>query len=78
MCTTLRYALLSGKQWALSDIYHNIQLRAKQTTPLENKCYQNEVTLTGQKSPLRCCKPLEILTQFITGLDLSMLEVKNL
>ena len=53
----------------------HIQLRAKQTAPLVNKHYQNEVTLTGQNPPLKCCQPLEILTHFITGLDLSMIEI---
>ena len=33
----------------------DIQLRAKQTAPLVNKHYQNEVTLTGQNPPLKCC-----------------------
>ena len=51
-----------------------IQLRAKQTTPLVNKHNQNEVTLTGQIPPLKCCQPLEILIHFITGLELSMIE----
>ena len=75
MCTTLRYALLSSKQWALSDIYHNIQLIAKQTASLVNKHYQNEVTLTGQNPPLKCCQPLEILAQLKTGLDLFMIKI---
>ena len=55
--------------------YLSLQLRAKQTAPLVNKHYQNEVTLTGQNPPLKCCQPLEILTHFITGLDLSMIEI---
>ena len=55
-----------------------VQLRAKQTAPLVNKHYQNEVTLTGQNPPLKCCQPLEILTHFITGLDLSMIEIWGL
>ena len=41
-----------------------VQLRAKQTAPLVNKHYQNEVTLTGQRPPLKCCQPLEILTLY--------------
>ena len=55
-----------------------VQLRAKQTAHLVNKHYQNEVTLTGQNPPLQCCQPLEILTHFITSLDLSMLEIWGL
>ena len=35
----------------------------------------NEVTLTGQNPSLKCCQPLEILRHFITGLDLSMIEI---
>ena len=60
----------------LLELY--LKLRAKQTAPLVNKNYQNEVTLTGQSPPLKCCQPLEILTHFITGLDLSMIEIWGL
>ena len=68
------------KKWqlfkcALQDI---LQLRVKQTAPLINKHYQNEVTLTGKSPPLKCCQPLEILTHFIMGLDLSMIEIWGL
>ena len=31
---------------------------------LLNKPYENEVTLTGQNPPLKCCKLLELLTNF--------------
>ena len=31
---------------------------------LDNKPYLNEVTLTEQNPPLKCCWPLELLTQF--------------
>ena len=55
-----------------------VQLRTKQTAHLINKNYQNEITLTGQNPPLKCCQPLEILTQFTTGLNLSMLEIWGL
>ena len=55
-----------------------LQLTATQTAPLVNKHYQNEITLTGQKPALKCCQPLEILTHFITGLDLFLLEIWNL
>ena len=41
---------------------------------LLNKPYENQVTLTGQNLPLKCCQPLEILAYFITGLDLLILE----
>ena len=45
---------------------------------LLDKPYENEVTLTGQNPPLKCCHPLEILKHFITGLDLSMIEIWSL
>ena len=54
--------------------HYHVQLRAKQTATLENKHYQNKVTLTGQSQPLKCCQLLEILTHFKTGLDLSMMK----
>ena len=31
---------------------------------LLNKPYENEVTLTGQNPPLKCCQPLELLAHF--------------
>ena len=31
---------------------------------LLNKPYENEVTLTGQNPPLKCCQPLENFTEF--------------
>ena len=37
---------------------------------LLNKPYVNEVTLTGQNPPLKCCQPLELLTQLNRGIDL--------
>ena len=43
--------------------------------PLLNKPYENEVTLRGHNIPLKCCQPLEILTQFLKGLDLLMLKI---
>ena len=54
--------------------HYHVQLRAKQTAPLVNKHYQNEVTLT----PLKCCQPLEILAQLKTGLDLFMIKLRGL
>ena len=56
----------------------NLQLRGKQTAPLVNKHYQNEVTMTGQNLPLKCCKPLEILAHFEIGLVLLMLKIWGL
>ena len=56
----------------------NIQLRAKQTAPLVNKHYQNDVTLTGYNPPLKCCQPLEILAQPKMGLDLLMMKIWGL
>ena len=50
--------------------FHNLQLRAKQTTPLVNKHYQNEVTLTRQNLPLKCCHRFKILTLLKRGLNL--------
>ena len=38
----------------------------------------NEVTLTGQKPSLKFCQPLELLTQFVKGLDLLMLKIWGL
>ena len=66
------------KIFAIDLSCYHLQLRAKQTTLLVNKHYQNEVTLTGQSPPLKCCQPLKILTHFITGLDLSMIEIWGL
>ena len=42
---------------------------------LENKQYENEVTLTGQNPPLKCCQPFENLTHLTMDLDLLMLEI---
>ena len=42
---------------------------------LLNKPYENEVTLTGQNPPLKCCQHLELLTQLKRGIDLSMLKI---
>ena len=55
-----------------------IQLRAKETASLVNKHFQNEVTLTRQNPPLKCCQPLESLAHLITDLDLSMIEIWGL
>ena len=45
---------------------------------LVNKPYVNEVTLRGQNPPLKCCQPLEILVDFMKGLDLSIIEIWGL
>ena len=45
---------------------------------LPNKPYLNEVTLTRQNPPLKCCQLLELFTQFKRGLDLSMLKIWGL
>ena len=45
---------------------------------LLNKPYENEVTLRGQNIPLKQCRPLELLTQFERGSDLSMLKIWGL
>ena len=42
---------------------------------LLNKPYVNEVTLTGQNVPLKCCWPFELLTQFWKDLDISILKI---
>ena len=50
---TLKIVILELKL-ANGQIYlGNVQLKAKQTAPLVNKHYQNEVTLTGQNPPLK-------------------------
>ena len=64
------------KKWGLGCISTRyVQLRAKQTAPLVNKHYQNEVILTGQNPPLKCRQPLESLAYLITDLDLFMIEI---
>ena len=74
----------NGNQWLENTYFQmnsfkmEVQLRAKRTAPLVNKHYQNEVTLTGQSPPLKCCQPLESLAHLITGLDLSLPEIWSL
>ena len=48
------------------------------TATLENKPYVNEVTLKGQNLPLKYWYPVELLSQFGKGFDLSMLEIWGL
>ena len=43
-----------------------------------NKPYVNEVTLTGQNLPLKCCQPLDFQCTFLKGLDLLMLKILGL
>ena len=57
---------------------HYIQLRNFIYIRLLNKPYENEVNLTGQKTPLKCCQPLEFLTHFKMGLDLFILKICGL
>ena len=45
---------------------------------LLNKPYENEVNLTGQNPPLKCCQPLEFLTNFKMGLDCFLLKICGL
>ena len=40
-----------------------------------NKPYENEVTMTGQKPPSKCCQHLETLHTLRKGLDLLMLKI---
>ena len=46
--------------------YHVVATVSKDPycTPIVNKPYENEVTLTGQNLPLKRCQPLELLTHF--------------
>ena len=46
--------------------------------PLLSKPYVNEVTLTGQNPPSKCCYPLKLLTQFKRNLDLLILKIWGL
>ena len=45
---------------------------------LLNKPYENEVNLTGQNPPSKCCLPFEILIYFTKGIDLSILKIWGL
>ena len=45
---------------------------------LFDKPYVNEVTLTEQNLPLKCCQPLEILPHFTKGLNLLLLNIWGL
>ena len=40
---------------------------------LLNNPYENEVSLTEQKLPLKCCQPLDFQYAFLKGLDLFLL-----
>ena len=46
-----------NKRTLLGSEYHflHLQLKSNQTERLLNKPYVNEVTLRGQKPPLKCC-----------------------
>ena len=56
----------------------NIQTRSKLYKGLLNKPYVNEVTLRGQKPPLKCCQPLNFYCTFLKGLDLLMKKIWGL
>ena len=47
-----------------------IQFPKINVIPLVNKPYINEVTLTGQNVPLKCCQLLGLLTQLKREIDL--------
>ena len=71
--------LIFSKAWQpLYQCHTNLQLWTFAYVQLLNKPYENEVTLTRQKLPLKCCQPLETLRHLIKGLDLSMLEIRGL
>ena len=73
MCALTSYAskTLATEYDLKKETSNDLQLRAKQTAHLINEHYKNEVTLTEQNLPLKCCQPLEILTYSITGLDIA-------
>ena len=55
-----------------------IQLLNSAYKRLLNEPYENEVTLTRKNLPIKCSQPLKILTHFMTGLDISMPEIRGL
>ena len=55
-----------------------IQLSTFAYKRLLNKPYENEVTLRGQKSPLKCCQYFGFQCPFFKGLDISMLKIWGL
>ena len=58
--------------------WQRIQLLNFAYKRLLNKPYENEVTLTGENSPLKCCQSLDFLTQSKKGLDLLLLKIWGL
>ena len=73
------FKILNFKWLVISSLLgFRLQLRAKQTAPLVNENYQNEVTLTGQNPLLKFCYPLELSTQFLKGLELLILKIWGL
>ena len=66
------------KYKALISQKSQLQLRAKQIAPLLRKHYQNDVPLTGENPPLKCCQPLEILAQLKTALDIFLIKIWGL
>ena len=55
-----------------------IQLPTFAFTRLLNKPYENEVTLTGQNPPLKCCQHIEIQYTVRKRVDLLMLKILGL
>ena len=54
---------------------HYVQLCQMNVGRLFSKPYVNEVTLTRQNLPLKCCQLLELWTQLKRNLDFSMLKI---
>ena len=65
-----------GRPQNYSENY--IQLLKSDYIRLLNKPYENEVTLTWQNPPLKCCQSLEILSSSEMGIDLLMLKIWGL
>ena len=53
-------------------------IRGTSLTYGNNKPYENEVTLRGQKPPLKGCQLLDFQCTFLKGLDLLMLKIWGL
>ena len=56
----------------------NIQSWTFAIIQLLNKPYENEVTLTGQNPPLKCCQQIEIQNTVRKREDLLMLKILGL
>ena len=55
-----------------------IQLPTIAYTRLLNKPFENEIALTGQNPPLKCCQHLEIQYTLRKRVDLLMLKILDL